>query len=346
MMRWRTALTTPHGAGGSLQTWLWAPPVRHSSRQIEEMIERIESFYELRVHERMANFPDDLLRRHARRLAGRPPSAGALIQEPARSVETACFLRYCLLLATDRLLMMVRRQVADLWRRAASGALATTVTGPFCIRIYSPSLAGFSRTRRMVRSGGICIRSSQSIERADRPAVPSSFARPSYRWRTSGALIAERTGTAALGSDGQSSGARRLAKPPRPQRARAAPTTRWDADLSWPRLAGGPHRRRPRTGVLRLRSRDSTRPATCPSQWDRLDRPQPCVSQPGAAVHPARPLGCAAPPLFPPLGLPTDPAVFLEPLVARAEVGMAAVAAAAKAGTLLDHARPRASINP
>ena len=125
MMRWRTALTAPHGAGASLQTWLWAPPAKHSSRQIEEMIERIESLYELSVHERMGDFPDDLLRRHARRLAGRPPSAGALIQEPARSVETACFLRYCLLLATDRLLMMVRRQVADLWRRAATGALAS-----------------------------------------------------------------------------------------------------------------------------------------------------------------------------------------------------------------------------
>lgn len=73
----------------------------------------------------MSDFPDDLLRRHARRLAGRPPSAGALIREPARSVETACFLRYCLLLATDRLLMMVRRQVADLWRRADTDALAT-----------------------------------------------------------------------------------------------------------------------------------------------------------------------------------------------------------------------------
>lgn len=33
-------------------------------------------------------------------------AAGALIQEPARSVETACFLRYSLLLATDRLLVM------------------------------------------------------------------------------------------------------------------------------------------------------------------------------------------------------------------------------------------------
>jgi len=47
------------------------------------MIERIEHLYELRVHELMSDFSDDLLRRHARRLAGRQPSAGALIREPA-----------------------------------------------------------------------------------------------------------------------------------------------------------------------------------------------------------------------------------------------------------------------
>ena len=88
------------------------------------MIDRIERLYALRVHERLSDFPDELRRRHARRLAARPPSAGALIQEPARSIETACFLRYCLLLATDRLLMMIRRQVADLWRRAAAGAVS------------------------------------------------------------------------------------------------------------------------------------------------------------------------------------------------------------------------------
>jgi hypothetical protein len=54
MMQRRTALTAPHGAGSSLQTWLWAPPAKHSSRQIEEMIERIEHLYALRVHERIA----------------------------------------------------------------------------------------------------------------------------------------------------------------------------------------------------------------------------------------------------------------------------------------------------
>jgi hypothetical protein len=122
LMQWQAALTQPHDSGSSLQSWLWAPPAKHSSRQIEEMIDRVERLYGLRVQEHLADFPDDLLRRHARRLASRPPSAGALIREPVRSIETACFLRYCLLNATDRLLMIVRRRVADLWRRAAIGA--------------------------------------------------------------------------------------------------------------------------------------------------------------------------------------------------------------------------------
>jgi TnpA family transposase len=122
LMQWQAALTQPHDSGSSLQSWLWAPPAKHSSRQIEEMIDRVERLYGLRVQEHLADFPDDLLRRYARRLASRPPSAGALIREPVRSIETACFLRYCLLNATDRLLMMVRRRVADLWRRATIGA--------------------------------------------------------------------------------------------------------------------------------------------------------------------------------------------------------------------------------
>ena len=59
--RWRTALTGAHKSGCSLQSWLWAAPAKHSSRQIEEMIERIETFYELRAHEHLVEFPDDLL---------------------------------------------------------------------------------------------------------------------------------------------------------------------------------------------------------------------------------------------------------------------------------------------
>jgi TnpA family transposase len=63
----------------------------------------------------------------ARRLTALPansgaPAAGARIKEPSRTIEVACFLRYCLLAATDNLILMVRRRVADLWRTARMSA--------------------------------------------------------------------------------------------------------------------------------------------------------------------------------------------------------------------------------
>ena len=85
------------------------------------MLERIELLYGLDVQKCMAKLPDLIVRRYARRLASRPPSAGAKIKEPARTVEVACFLRYCLLSATDQLILMVQRRVVDLWRQAAAG---------------------------------------------------------------------------------------------------------------------------------------------------------------------------------------------------------------------------------
>jgi TnpA family transposase len=120
--RWRQALVTPHETGLSQQSWLWAAPAKHSPRQIEELLERIETLYELGVHRHLIEAPDDLLRRYARRLASRPPSAGRLIREPVRTIEVAYFLRYCSLTCTDRVLLMVRRRVADLWRRATKDA--------------------------------------------------------------------------------------------------------------------------------------------------------------------------------------------------------------------------------
>ncbi len=120
--RWRRALVSALDSGETLQQWLWAAPAKHSSRQIEELLERIEKLYELDVHGRLRELPDVLLRRYARKLANRPPSIGARIQEPGRTLEVACFLRYGLLMNTDRLLWMVCRRVADLWRRAAQEA--------------------------------------------------------------------------------------------------------------------------------------------------------------------------------------------------------------------------------
>ncbi|REW35735.1 Tn3 family transposase, partial [Mycobacterium tuberculosis] len=92
------------------QSWLWAAPAKHSTRQISEVLERIDLLYTLDVHKHLADIPDLILRRYARRLVSRPPSAGAKIKEPARTVEVACFLRYCLFTTTDQLILMVQRR--------------------------------------------------------------------------------------------------------------------------------------------------------------------------------------------------------------------------------------------
>lgn len=99
--QWQKALLRLRDAGVSNQSWLWAAPAKHSSRQIDELLERIEKLYELDIQKYFTDVPDDLLRRYARRLAARSPSAGRLIHEPSRTIEVAYFLRYCLLLNTD-----------------------------------------------------------------------------------------------------------------------------------------------------------------------------------------------------------------------------------------------------
>jgi hypothetical protein len=85
------------------------------------MFSRYEHLRSLGVDRHLGGISDALLRRYARRLAGRPPSAGTRIRELARTIEVACFLRYCLLLTTDQLLLMVRRRVAELWHQAEIG---------------------------------------------------------------------------------------------------------------------------------------------------------------------------------------------------------------------------------
>ena len=124
--RWSASLTGEHGAGTTVQTWLWAAPPKHSTRSIEEVIDRIKLLRSLEVHHHLTDVSVTKLRRYAKRLASRAPAAGARITEPRRTIEVACFLRYCLLAATDTLILMVRRRVADLWRdarhRAEEGA--------------------------------------------------------------------------------------------------------------------------------------------------------------------------------------------------------------------------------
>jgi hypothetical protein len=102
--------------GQTHQSWLWATPAKHSTRQIAEVFERIEFLYALNVHQHLDSLPNLVVWRYARRLASRPPSVGARIKEPARTVEVAFFLRYCLFNATDQAILMAQRRVSDLWR--------------------------------------------------------------------------------------------------------------------------------------------------------------------------------------------------------------------------------------
>jgi len=126
LSRWRQALAQLRPDGQTQQSWLWSAPAKHSTRQISEVFERIEMLYSLDVHKHLDKLPSLIVRRYARRLASRPPSVGARIKEPARTVEVACFLRYCLHANTDQAILMVQRRVTDIWRTVAAGVTDTS----------------------------------------------------------------------------------------------------------------------------------------------------------------------------------------------------------------------------
>ena len=79
----------------------------------------------MNVDQHLGKFNDALVHHYARRRAERTPSVSARIKEPTRTVELGCFLRYCLLTATDQLILMFQRRVADLWRHCTEGSAGT-----------------------------------------------------------------------------------------------------------------------------------------------------------------------------------------------------------------------------
>ena len=335
--RWRATLTQPHESGSSVQSWLWSPPAKHSTRQIDEMIERIETLYDLRVHKCLKDFPDDLLRRYARRLAGRPPSAGALIREPVRTIETACFLRYSLLTATDRLLMMVRRRVADLWRQAATGAEATL--GDWAT-LYQELLAALSTIVADESTSETAIREQlQSLIAVHRDRRPATRAQLVRERLMEGVRPVRSLLTGLVQLPWQS----REAHP-------ALEALKWLRDLY-------AHEQRSLPADVRLALGSVWRTALADTDRERAFR----ALEVATLLNLRRALRNGTlwidhslafrsrEQLFIPterwqihrrahyrrLGLPTDAAAFLEPLAERAQAGLAAVAAAAESGALL-----------
>jgi hypothetical protein len=144
LISWQAALSVTRADGQTQQSWLWEVPAKHSSRQISEVFERIALLHDLEVHQHLADLPDLVVRRYARKLANRPPSVGARIREPARTIEVACFLRYCLFTATDQVILMIQRRVADLWRQAGASVIDTGNWPPMYQQLIS-DLTGLAR---------------------------------------------------------------------------------------------------------------------------------------------------------------------------------------------------------
>jgi hypothetical protein len=124
LKQWAAAVAASRPDGQHCQSWLWSAPAKHSTRQIAEALERITFLNGLGLDRYLGELNDALVRRYARRMATRPPSISERIKEPARTVEMACFLRYCLLTATDQFILMFQRRAADLWRQCADDAVA------------------------------------------------------------------------------------------------------------------------------------------------------------------------------------------------------------------------------
>ena len=77
LAQWRKTITQPREDGATVQSWLWAAPAKHSTRQIDRVLERIELLTSLKVDQHLAELPEAIVRRYARRLASRAPSQAA-----------------------------------------------------------------------------------------------------------------------------------------------------------------------------------------------------------------------------------------------------------------------------
>lgn len=333
--RWRQTLIAPHVSGFTTQNWLWAPPAKHSTRQIAEVLERIEMLYELGVHRHVLDVPEGSLRRYARRLAERPPAIGARIREPARTIEVTYFLRYCLLINSDRLLWMVRRRVADLWRHAALDAAKVLTDWADLYRGLLGSL-GHLVVDATVPDTDVRerLRILLTEHQQRKPATRAHLIRERLiaEIRPVRSLLSALVALPWQAADGHPvTAAITLLKDLYAQNSRSLPMeTPIDCGPVWRALLGGEDRERAfcalevatlahlrralRNGTvwiehsLAFRSREAL---FIPAIWKNERR-----------AHYRR------------LALPTDAAVFLEPLIERAKAGVAAVAQAAHAGEL------------
>lgn len=119
LTKWGKILTEQNDGGISIQSWLWAAPIKQSTRQMGELFKKIEYLRNLGIHERWPLMLNDAaVRQYGRRCANRPPSVSKRINSARRPLEVGSFLRYALCTSTDQLLLMLRRWIQKMANEA------------------------------------------------------------------------------------------------------------------------------------------------------------------------------------------------------------------------------------
>ncbi len=285
LAEWQAALVQLHKSGSSVQRWLWSAPAKHSPRQIDEMFARYEHLSSLGVDRHLHGISDVLLRRYARRLAGRPPSAEARIRELARTIEVPCYLRNCLLLTTDQLLLMVRRRVAELWHQADIGVDPRLSEWGLLYRELMGELtamvADHTLTNTMVR-GRLARIVEEHQQRRPRSRAEIVRGRMIDAVQPVGMLLRALVNLPFRSSTGHPD--RSTRDPAGALPARRSEASRRHRDSARTGLSGHHRRKRPRARLQGTRGRDAPQPPTGAAKRHGLGRAQPELPQPRAAV--------------------------------------------------------------
>ena len=117
---WVPRLLAPIEDGGiSRCEWLGAVPSNKAAKGLAEQLEKVGFLKELGADRLvLPDLPLAGLEHFARRMMSRKPAALALIKDPHRTIEVACFLRLTLLRLTDASLALLDHQIATQWREA------------------------------------------------------------------------------------------------------------------------------------------------------------------------------------------------------------------------------------
>ena len=148
----------------------------------------------------LTDMPDAILRRYARRFAGRPPAIGARICGGAGAARSRWPAFSLLPARHDRphLLLMVRRRVAELW--GSSALTADSPTGRVCYRTFSAEWVPWPSTAACWSEAFVSTSSSliDGTATPSRARVPRSSLAGCHRRRAAGAQSPSRPRPLAL----------------------------------------------------------------------------------------------------------------------------------------------------